>query len=215
MNWIGWKRKVKHKWWIKFHVYLRHTVFQIKFPIFSLLHFSFSVIDLLIGFDRVFFTQVGFRLKSDTHINTNSEIFSFISQTYDSTQVQVFGGGWNLYMPIVFHVSHTYMYACGTHAWSGAWLDYAMRYTLSCMHCCISTAVLPYPITCGEVPCGGMYMCTMYMNRQLLCILYVVPIDTYRSTYTWIALHCTSYTASSSSFIVMHCLNKKKNWKKE
>lgn len=122
-------------------------------------------------------------------------------------QVQVFGGGWNSYMSIVFYLC-TYTYIC-EHMWY-ACMDWCMMWLCNaircCMYCWISTAVLSYAPTRAarerEVPCGGIYVTT-----HIWCSLNHMHSYTHMRT----APHCTYTTV----YILNHCyaLFEQEKWK--
>lgn len=118
-------------------------------------------------------------------------------------QVQVFGGGWNSYMSIVFYLcTYTYVSICGTHAWIGAWFDYAMRYVAVC--------IAGFPLQCCPMPQHVQrgregYHVVEYMWLHIYGAHWIICTHTHICGLLRIVLilRCTS------SIIVMHCLSKK------
>lgn len=78
---------------------LPHAAVQIKFLI---LPFAIRWLNLAVFF---------FCFLSKPLLRSEFPFEKWHSQTYDSTQVQVFTDGWNSYIPIVFHL-YTYGHGC-------------------------------------------------------------------------------------------------------
>lgn len=159
----------------------------------------------LIGFDSsssLGSMEVSFRLKCDTQTNTEHFFSSFSKHMI--RQVQVFGGGWNSYMSIVFPL-YTYMWACGTHAWSGACMIWLCNAILFCMYCWISTAVLSYII---QQPTRVEREKERYLVVEYTIRLYT--LNHICHTHTWTAPHCTYTTVHPQSLL---CIVWAKKWK--